>query len=327
MSTIIEKIDRATKAIGSHRWYVPALFIACFGTVIVLYIWIPAPGVAVICLAIGAGVMTFREMTATHKLLWTIFLITMGGIEIRSIYKERNDNQIAASKDRDENQRTARTELARILEDNRVKSENIIKEDQYKTEAILKDNADKFSLQSKNFNLLSNKARSNLNLTNRNIKNITGSNSFAYIVPQNFGSNNNKIELSVFNAGKYTLNGVHVVIRRVTSFHSAEYSEYVGNMPAQYNTGLKIKILPSMKDVPYKMGDKNYFDAYTADITAQNGTISEIIEFRPTENGGWAQRFWAHWQNHCKPNRQNCNVGPKFNNPEDINGSKWSDEK
>jgi hypothetical protein len=91
---------------------------------------------------------------------------------------------------------------------------------------------------------------------------------------------------------------------------------------------LLTEITPSMKGVTAAPGDKNYFDSYSVGITAQNGLITELIEFRPSNEGGWAQRFWLRKEECKKKGRliPKCQIaGPSFKYPEDVSLGAWSD--
>ena len=168
------------------------------------------------------------------------------------------------------------------------------------------------------------KLKENLNSSERNLKNITGENSFAYISPQNSSAPNN-IPLVMWNAGDYMLTGVNVVIYRTTKWPWRKFEENIGTIPPHRYREMQLHITPNMNGAPAP-GDKNYFDSYWAFITAQNGLFSQTLEFRPSRTGvGWAYRYWEQRET-CEDRPHDCVDGPHFTNPTDLKADKWSDE-
>jgi hypothetical protein len=81
-------VDKAWRS----RW-TGAILVAVFLSITVYFWWrTPSPGKAVAALAVGAAVITFRELGGGGKFLWLVILLGLLMIENRAIDKDRADN-------------------------------------------------------------------------------------------------------------------------------------------------------------------------------------------------------------------------------------------
>ena len=91
------------KALWDHSLLSWALILAMWGCCLWLWFWPTLPGVAIAILGTGAAILAFREMRHAHKLLATIAIFALMGIEIRDIRKDRleSDKSAAAQRQKD----------------------------------------------------------------------------------------------------------------------------------------------------------------------------------------------------------------------------------
>jgi len=115
----------------------------------------------------------------------------------------------------------------------------------------------------------------------------TGGESYAYVVPQ-VEAAQLKIHLVTWNAGKNSLNGValKLVNSRAFSDGTLEDQPYidVGVLAPNGFRELEETIVPHL--------DKSGVDTYIAYISAQNGMVTEILQFRKGRYAvPWAYKF------------------------------------
>jgi hypothetical protein len=256
MPANLDWIGQIVRRAGSQPWFLRVSVAVGIAIVSALYLRPQPPGVAVTILAVGAILMTFDEMTATHKLLWACFAVALFCLEVRAI----NSEHIAQEKE-------SRRNLRSILDDNRVK-----------TKTILDDNQVRFSKTQNDFAAVTSETKSlselavlNLQKTLDATKNITGADSFAFVSPQNHDMSG-VVRLAVFNAGAYTLTGVTVDIHRVTEMPWKETFINVGTIPGRSVRDLQEVISPVL--------GSDGMDSYWIFIYAQNGMIREMMQFK-----------------------------------------------
>lgn len=155
---------------------------------------------------------------------------------------------------------------------------------------------------------------------NENLYNITGADSFPYIVPQpSIGDN---IPLVIWNAGDYPLTGVTVTIMDRGSFTkgTGEFGAAdidVGVLPPHGHRSLKQFIRPKL--------DETEEDTYIIGISAQNGIVDEVLKFRRGKNGiPWAYMYTAD----KRPNRFGPQTPskPPNTNIQSTSSGVWSDD-
>ena len=288
-----------------------------------LALWLqyqPKPtGYAIAVLALVALGMTFSSPKLLQRALLTVLAGALFITETRAIDRDRTEGRIAAAE-----------ALNKIEANNQRKTEEIEAANDKTTGAIIQNAHDQFEETLDQFSGVSRLAKDNLSQSKLNLLNVTGGDAFAYIAPQVYPGNGPVVRMVVWNAGSFTLTGVSLSLQRWTTFPPKGFEEDVGTIPPHEFKTILATLSPSMDGVKDDPGGKNYVDVYQAEITAQNGVVTETIEFRPSVRGGWAVRYWAH--------REGCTIrgrrlpkcedqGPHFKYPEDASDAKWSDEK
>jgi hypothetical protein len=235
------------------------MVVAGLATIAALYIWPQRPGVAVAILAFGAIIMTFREMTATHKLLWSCFAIALLFLEYRAIYREHEDQEAQG-----------RVLLKSLLADNRIK-----------TKAILNSNTQGFSEAESHFGSLGDLSAKNLRASNDALANITGGNSVIYAAPR--VKADGQIELAIWNNGKYRVNDVGMTIHRLDPKSenpiSGQFLSVGGHTWGDF-------VKDWNDELPKYPHEKLWllFDMPTS-------MESEVLEFRPGSGSRWEYRI------------------------------------
>jgi hypothetical protein len=262
----LDWIEAAVRRIGSHRWFMWAMSVFWAGSVVGLYFWPQPPGVAVAFLCVGTIFMTFREMTATHKLLWFVFAMAMFGLEWRAIWKEHSDNQASLEQ-----------HFQDILKDNRDK-----------TKIILNDNQTRFAVTAGSLSSLGQLSTRNLEAANQTLNTVTGGNGFLYVEPVMLAMDNG-VHLRLWNMGKYTLNDVTFSILGTAGLvDGSTLSFTAGSMlPHQWSSvpaALLDEIVANGK--PVDGVGANYWVL----LSAQNAMYSERLEFRDVQ-GEWQYEF------------------------------------
>ena len=76
--------------------------VCCSAGPIILWFWIspPLPGVAIAVLGALAAIVTSAEMRGTHKLLATLAIFALMGIEIKGIRKDPKESDLQAAEQR-----------------------------------------------------------------------------------------------------------------------------------------------------------------------------------------------------------------------------------
>ena len=286
--------------------------------IVALSLWLhmPAapPGAAIGALGVVAAIMTFSRPTLLQRCIVIALSVGLYLIEMRLISEDRITQKAAEDRTIQEIINNGKDDTSKILRNAQINYEN--------TKGGIDSSLDKVKA-------LGSQASANLALSRANLLNTTGGNSFPYIAAQDHGGAF-PIRLVVWNAGKYTLTGVNVVIDRVTTFPWTRQEEDIGTIPPGRSREMKDALYPHMDDVKYAPGNSNYFDAYWIFITAQNGVVQQMLEFRPARNGGWAHRFWLQrvgCELRGKRLPRCIDVRPSFPYPEDVGGGgKWSDD-
>ncbi len=260
---LLERVEMAARNVGSHPWFLRGIFVAGVATVGALYLWPQAPGVAVGVLAVGAIIMTFREMTATHKLLWSCFAMALLFLEYRAIYREHQQQEI-----------DARTSMTALLGDNRAKTRSILDDNRNKTKAILDDNAVRFAATETQFGQIGRLSKSGLASSQSAIAMITGANSYPYIMPLP-----SKISVGLFlrSRGPNPITGVGVEITDDADNGGATSFSNIGSTMSQSIGNAFARLAPTLKS--------NEEHGYTLIVTAQNGSYLEGLKVRKVKEG------------------------------------------
>jgi len=240
---------------------------------------LPIPNKAILALTVVAVVMALADMSTKHKIVWVILVCVFAWIENRAINKDRQ---------------TFATEQAVLRQAEQANFERIVKENQKA-----------FSRTMSRLDLIIESSREIGETTRRNLENVTGGDTFALIVPQTRSSETN-IPLMIRSCGRNILTGVTVTIRRHRDF-SKYFSDFL-NTP-QLSVGvlhpgemrlIKATLSPELDDT----GE----DGYSVEITAQNNTFYQQLNFRRFHRSKadgppdpWAFRFHVS-KNIVRPN-------------------------
>src|ERR1700674_4483680 len=231
--------------------------ILCFICLLAFWHWdIPAPGKAVAALALAAAIMSFRtDLRGLEKFFWLSLLIAFLWLEFTAIDKDRDDNAI--------------------------------KTDQHFQAIIANSDREFKSTMGKSKTLLDT-TQSVSNLTNKNLMNITGGTSFAYLRPQVEGAGKGPVALAVWNNGNEILTGVTITISRTNDPNWAAefFNPYsIGTIAPHDFARLPVAITPHLT--------ANGLDHYWVMISAQNGTVDETVDFKDSKKfpETWAVRI------------------------------------
>jgi hypothetical protein len=220
-----------------------------------------APGDAIGALGIVAALMTIRSAKGDHftkgeQFFWVLIAFAFFFGETTIIHRDRDqhDTQQRRESARQSAQFDATLQSFRDLHEQNKAELN-------KTDSLLSD-------------------------TNKSLLNITGGNSFAFVVPQIDGSD--RIPLVVWNSGDEVLSGVTLTIARTQEpdWGSSFYVPiFIGTIGPHDHAPVPRFIFP-------KPEEKSGQDAYWIMISAQNGTVSQGLYFRRRKVGvGWAYSY------------------------------------
>ncbi|HWY71126.1 MAG TPA: hypothetical protein VNX88_20845 [Terriglobales bacterium] len=231
----------------------------------------PEPGLAVTILGLAAVIMAIRaeHFTRTEEVIWIVVACALCVIEIRAI---RHDREVAASeqaevrKREEENFRTIASGLQASIDNSRSQFAATMEQ----TKTVL------------------DKTESVSTLTKKNLENITGGESFAFVRPQVEAAGKGPIGLVVWNRGNEVLTGVTIGFSRTNdpNWGSEFFNRYtIGTIAPHDMAMIPITITPQLGD--------NGIDHYWLMISAQNGTVDETLDFRESKKfpGTWAVRL------------------------------------
>ncbi len=229
--------------------------------------WYPPVGVFIAILAVlGVLVPLLREhIGRREKAVWTIVMFLLVGLEIRSIYLDRAAHDRQETQDR-ETQLTNFREIAKGIDTTIATSQK------------------QFEATMKSTNLIIAANSKLLGVTEESLKNITGSDSVPYIVPEpQVGS---VVPLVIRNQGRHILSGVTVEIRKADDFSFVEPQIDIGTL---YPGGMGKPLTVALSPAPDASGTAGY----EMRISTQSYLFLEIMWFRRnrTPNNYWASRF------------------------------------
>jgi hypothetical protein len=223
-------------------------------------IWLPkclhwpfCPGVFIAILAFLAAAVTFRDPGKTEKAIWTLVFLGLMSAEVWMMGIDREANEIK--------ERTAeQTQLKGFSDIGEGIKASIAESD-------------------RNF-------AATIGKTNQILKNVTGGDSFGFLVPQPWGE---QIPLLVWNHGEQPLTGVTITIARTQEpdWGNAFYRPiFIGTIGPHDHAPVPGFLLP-------RPDAKSGQDAYWIMIAAQNGTVSQSLYFRKNRKGTvpWAYNY------------------------------------
>ena len=260
-------IAAAADCIWRSPWLDGLLWTAAVA-VCTFFVWRPqAPGVAAVALGGLAAIVTFREMKATQKLLGILLILALIWLEFRSIRRDRNEQRQEHIAD----QRTLLKNFQDILSANQISIS--------KTEA--------------NF-------ESVLRHLDNVTEDVTGGNSFAFVVPQDRDAAEwcrgiprvctPAIPLTVSNGGNHPLRNVSITIVDLAHYPKDALDAFYGSVPITIGVipphGLQeIKGPPLVPDIQADGVAK-----YWIFLRAQNGLVTQFLRIRKGRNG----YSWGH---------------------------------
>jgi len=131
------------------------------GCLIYFKLWSPAPvGVAIALLGLAAAIMAFRTEKSSkwaEKATWGLIVVSLCVVEIRAIYRERNEHE--------------------------VEQQRIRKKESDQFERVLKQNQKNFGETLEKMNGLATSGRKAIDLSTEAIGEITGGDTYIYLVP------------------------------------------------------------------------------------------------------------------------------------------------
>ena len=140
-------------------------------------------------------------------------------------------------------------------------------------------------------------------VSNENLLNVSGGNSFAYVYPSSPYEGETSLTLNIHNGGHYPLTGVNVTIRRVVSGSVDPMDEHASErqVVADGSPAIPVDSLAPNegRTIPGKIGfvpipNQNGIATYLIFVNAQNPGTEEVLLFRKSKSGlGWAYKFDA----------------------------------
>jgi len=251
---VVMAIEDAAKSLWTHSttgWILLAAIIAACGI-----FWLhPQPvGYAVTVLGAAIGVMGFREMPYTQRVLMTIAILAFAVIELRNIHQDQISTE-------------AREKQDRIAEDNRFAT--LLRTEAENFGKVLDKNQTAFDATMRRMEGLS-------RLSKENVDQVTGGDSYPYAVVfiDSLGLLSGRTGmpiLQLFNTGSYSLYSMSV------SVQDASGPQGVINMNAPQQS----------------LGDLRPYDNRPINFTvrlpnANNEEVVYIVIFR-ARNGGWTE--------------------------------------
>src|ERR1700693_711749 len=254
-SNSFKRKDRQPGHVGSH----PIFLLMQLSAVALFLYWLPwrhlpFPGYGIAVVSILAAAMGLQgDMPQRQKAFWMLIIGAFVLTEFRAIRKDRDEY--------------AKAEASRRTEEH----------DSFKriadgiTGAI--DDSDR------NFN-------AEMAKTNQVLANITGGNSFGFVVPQPWGE---RIPLLVWNHGDQPLSGVTLTVARTQEPDwASDFFKpiFIGTVGPHAFAPVPLFLIPRPEA-------KSGQDHYWIMISAQNGTVSESLYFRKNRKGTtpWAYSY------------------------------------
>jgi hypothetical protein len=137
--------------------------------------------------------------------------------------------------------------------------------------------------------------RSVASLAKENLENLTGADTYAYVVPDPFGIPRNEVGFMIYSKGPNTLTGITVRIENVPGFfRDPEHLHFlkdaivedVGTLHHSGQRRLKATIKPQVDPA------RDTLDWWQVDIDSQNATIRETVEVKKgTGQSPWVWRY------------------------------------
>jgi len=240
------------------------LFAGAITTAWFSFFTLPFPGASVTLLGVAAATMAIvGELRGIEKAAWILLLFSFAVLELRSIKEDRN-TQDAIQTDYRYNQDLQRVQQAKNFQTVVGGIQSAIKKsDEHFNETVKR--------------------------TGQVLRNITGGDSFAYVVPNNLDPRDQMTGV-VWNNGEQPLTGVTLTIA-----HTSEQPQVWGE---QFYKPIFIGTIGPHAHAPIPGSEfvfaprpgNNGEDSYWIMLSAQNGTAQETLRFRRNK---LSPAFWA----------------------------------
>lgn len=261
------------------------------------FLFYPSPGVAAVVLGLAAGVMAVRApgFSKAEQVVWIGILTALAVVEIVAVKRAQDYSDAMQAQLRMEDR------VGRRLEH------------------------EQFNAMLQEFSKVLKSTRAIENLSEENLKNITGANSVPYIVPQTHAGVD-PIPLEIWDQGKYILSGVTVIIRNAKDYgDTAAFLNRpeltVGVVHPGFGRMLSQGISPHI--------DSSGEDIYDIEISTQGDSYSEVLHFRRNKYASipgalpWAYKFWVYRHRIISKSRKRTSTVSEVV----LDRSKWSDDE
>jgi hypothetical protein len=319
---------QAIRLVASHRLFGAAVTLIGASLCLVFWFWPPAPGAAVVCLAVGAAVMAIQNIKTLGKTLWVAFVVVMGLVEVRAIYTDRAKQTL-------EHTREIKAQEATHVADQRALNDQfqeILRANGVSTQSIITDANQQFTATESRFASLIDEDDIVRKLSEKNLKSVTnaldairGTNSYLYLRP--ISLRNRGFRLAAVNVGPNPLTGVTVSMIRVVDVAAAEqfrFSDEPGIVERDINIGtvsgygVRVGAIPLVPDIR-----ASGMDVYLIYINTQNGNTRELLYIRKGPlPGTWQHKFkvWRLEPNGTPPENTDIHLVPL------LSKDAWEDE-
>jgi hypothetical protein len=217
-----------------------------------------------------------------EKAIWTLVMLSLLGLELRTLYLDRNEH--------DAEQKLAQCQQLRSFQEIAQSIGSSISAGEAQFQATI-GHVDRVLGTTQKV----------ADLSEDNLENVTGGNAFAYVTlpttarkylrPSN---STTAFTLTIHNGGKEILSGVTISVAHV--FSEDGRSDLVdGGLSHAVNVGslgrYERKMVPDFYLAPLR-DDPTGHPHYVVLIEAQNGIVSEDLWLRPASDGlGWASKY------------------------------------
>jgi hypothetical protein len=247
-----------------HGLLAPAILSILLSWLSAIYLFNPPHppiGAYITALACLAAVVTiWPPVSPWSKATWLAVFFSLTALEEATLYKERAENQAQQAKDRHD-------------EDERFKN-------------ILNHNQEAFIATMSQFGTVISTTKGVARLAEESLKNITGADSFPYIVPQTHAGTDTSIPLFMWNQGAHLLN----VTATITAHKDGDFVTFPAMNIGALHPGWG-RLLPQQIS-PHP--DASGVDSYTIELYTQSDFFTEVIHFRKGHNAlPWAYQYWV----------------------------------
>ncbi len=252
--------------------------------------WHPPVGAFIAVLALLGVIVPWlyrepKDMKAPEKALWTFVMLLLFGLELRTLYLDRDQHdreQEAANCEELQNFKAIAESLGSSVARSKEQYDSTITQ----VKGVLKS------------------AKDISELSKKNLEDITGGKSFAIVYPSPTSQENDSVTLNVHNYGAQGLLGLVVTVyflpdgplpadRRYGELEALQATTIGSVAPDEGRRVPGAAFTPSLS--------RDGIAHYHAYINAQNSGVEEAIDFKRSESGrGWAWQLsaWRYVSDH-----------------------------